>query len=189
MNKRNLLIILGLLFLAQIYVPAGMIISRESTIKNGKAFRFETAPIDPNDPFRGKYVSLRLEPMRITTDSTSNWNHGDEVYAVFDEDSLGFAQLQSVSKEAPTHEFYLQTKVIGVFSNALNVEIPFNRFYMEESKARPAERVFWDARRHTARSTYAIIHIKDGQGVLSEVMIDGKPLAEAAEEYRDRPQK
>ena len=51
----------GLLVAAQLYVPASMILGRENTIKAGKEFQFRVAPIDPNDPLRGKYIRLDYE--------------------------------------------------------------------------------------------------------------------------------
>ncbi len=46
--------------LLQIYTPVSMIIARESTLKEGVLFRFKTAPVDPYDAFRGRYVALRV---------------------------------------------------------------------------------------------------------------------------------
>ena len=47
-----------LLVLVQLFVPANMILEQEDILKNGTPYKFKTAPIDPYDPFRGKYVWL-----------------------------------------------------------------------------------------------------------------------------------
>ena len=46
---------LGVSFI-QIITPLSMIIKRESVLKNGGQFKFKTAPVDPYDAFRGRYV-------------------------------------------------------------------------------------------------------------------------------------
>ncbi len=62
MNTKKLLLVAFILVaLAQLYVPTKMILNRENVLANGTDFKFRTAPIDPNDPFRGKYVNLQYE--------------------------------------------------------------------------------------------------------------------------------
>ena len=49
-----------LIVLAQWYVPALMISEHEDVAANGKVLKFKTAPIDPYDAFRGKYIMLNF---------------------------------------------------------------------------------------------------------------------------------
>ena len=46
----------ALVAVAQLTVPAWMIVSHERTLLTGKVFKFRTAPVDPYDAFRGRYV-------------------------------------------------------------------------------------------------------------------------------------
>ena len=62
MNKKILLIsAFVLVVLVQLYVPAKMIWGREEVLNTGTEYKFRTAPIDPNDVFRGKYINLNYE--------------------------------------------------------------------------------------------------------------------------------
>ena len=59
-NKRNLILLL-LLVCLQLFVPAKMIYDHEAILNKGKVFKFKTAPVDPSDPIRGKYITLQFE--------------------------------------------------------------------------------------------------------------------------------
>ena len=61
LNKRYLFAGFILVALLQLFVPANMIWQEEGTIQEGTEFHFKVAPVDPNDPFRGKYISLAFE--------------------------------------------------------------------------------------------------------------------------------
>ena len=41
---------------AQLFVPSQMIFQQEDVLKTGTAFKFKTQPVDPSDPFKGKYI-------------------------------------------------------------------------------------------------------------------------------------
>ena len=61
MKKRKLLITsFILLCLVQTAVPLSMIARREFTLRNGRVYKFKTAPVDPYDAFRGRFVALAV---------------------------------------------------------------------------------------------------------------------------------
>ncbi|MBD3630845.1 GDYXXLXY domain-containing protein [Cyclobacterium sp.] len=57
-NKKIVLPVFVLIALLQLYLPAKMILDREDILHKGKEYKFKTQPIDPNDPFRGKFIAL-----------------------------------------------------------------------------------------------------------------------------------
>ena len=59
--KKPRLVIFILVALAQICVPASMIWKRQRTLREGRLWKFRTAPVDPVDAMRGRYLSLRFE--------------------------------------------------------------------------------------------------------------------------------
>ncbi|WP_435623526.1 GDYXXLXY domain-containing protein [Flagellimonas sp.] len=171
-----------LIALAQLFVPAQMIWNNEDVLETGKAFKFKTAPIDPNDPFRGKYIFLNFDNVDVEIPKEHDWKRGELVYVSLMENPKGFAEISSVSKEEPkeTEDFVLAK--VG-FINSYNTDIttmtilyPFERFYMEESKAYDAELTYRDSQRDTTKTTYALVHIKNGDAVLKDVLIDGVPI-------------
>ena len=49
---------LSILTLAQWFVPGNMMIEMKRILSKGKAIKMQTAPIDPYDQFRGKFIKL-----------------------------------------------------------------------------------------------------------------------------------
>lgn len=179
MDKKKIILIAFIaMALVQIYVPAKMIMDRELILKEGKSFLFKAAPIDPNDPFRGKYITLSYEINRIKVDP-KDWVSGEPVYLLLATDAEDFANVLSVSKSPPADTAdYLLTTVDYLSSDELVVDLPFDRFYMEESKAPGAERVYSQSLLDASKVTYALVKIRDGQAVLADVLIDGIPIRE-----------
>ena len=179
---KKVLVIIGFILLAlvQLFVPAQMIWDREAILETGNEFKFRTAPIDPNDPFRGKYITLNFENTSVKVDSTANWNYGETVYVMFYEDAKGFAHIKSASKEIPENsEDYLKVKVTyasNLNNGELHVQYPFERYYMEESKAPKAEEIYRETQVDTSQVAYALVRIKQGEAVLKDVLVDGVPI-------------
>ncbi|MBK6962859.1 MAG: GDYXXLXY domain-containing protein [Bacteroidales bacterium] len=178
MTKRKLTIAAFILVaLAQLYVPAAMIFEREDILSNGKEFRFRAAPVDPYDPFRGKFITLNYRNNSIVVKSENEWTMNENVYAILTEDPDGFAQIKSISREKPAGTQDFVTAKVGnlIYNDTLQViiEYPFVRFYMEESKAPRAEIEYNNALRDSTRVTWALVSIKNGEAVLKDVLIDG----------------
>lgn len=151
--SRNKIILLVFAFvaLAQMAVPAMMIFEREIVLNKGREYKFRSAPRDPYDPFRGKYITMYYASNMTKVSANQEWERGETVYVQFMEDAEGYAVIKSVSKSAPENTSdYLKTTV-EYFDNyddgqngtaTLSVYYPFDRFYMEESKAYGAEMAY-----------------------------------------------
>ena len=180
-NKKVLFLIFILVAIVQLSVPAKMIFDREDVINNGKAFKFKTKPIDPNDPFRGKYIRLRYKGNKIRVQNVADWHRGENIYVFLTTDNEGFAKILSVSKEKQNNnQDYLKTKVnyVASGSNTLTIDYPFDRYYMEESKAYGAEITYRKSQLDTNQIAYALVNIKDGEAVLKDVLINDVSIKE-----------
>jgi uncharacterized membrane-anchored protein len=168
--------------LVQIFVPAKMILDREDVLQSGVAYKFRTAPIDPNDPFRGKYVALNFSDNTFEMDSDQDWESGQPIFVMLENDPNGFAKIQSVSQEKPSNdEDFLKANVSfisGDKNQILNIYYPFDRYYMEESKAEKAEEIYLESQIDTNQVAYALVHIKNGHAVLKDVMINDTSIRE-----------
>ena len=174
-----------LMVLVQLYVPAQMILGREDVIESGVAYKFKTRPFDPNDPFRGKYIRLSFEEERVVVDTTLKWISGEDVYAILGTHENGFAKIKGLSKVAPTgDQDYIKTTVrySNYSSNSVRITLPFDRFYMEESKAYDAEVLSRVSFRDTSKLVYALVNVKEGEAVMSNVFIDDVPISEAVKQ-------
>lgn len=180
-SKKIILPAFILVALVQIYIPAKIILDRNAVLNAGKEFKFKIAPIDPTDPFRGKYIDLNFNENMIEIQNKENWSNGETLFILLKTDNNGFAKIESVSKTKPLNSRdFLKAKVgyITYDHSKLSIEYPFERFYMDEFKAKDAELTYRRTLPDTSRTTYALVNIKDGESVLKDVMIDGVSIRE-----------
>jgi uncharacterized membrane-anchored protein len=181
-SKKTLVFTFMLVALVQLLVPAKMIWDREDVLATGTEYKFKTAPIDPNDPFRGKYIILSYKADTWSVLNEKDWREGETIYVSFTKDNAGFAKIKSISRKKPSSSNdFCKGKVDFVTadgSNQIIVNFPFDRFYMEESKAYEAELAYGRSQLDTSKVTYASVNIKQGDAVLKDVLIDGVSLRE-----------
>jgi uncharacterized membrane-anchored protein len=183
-NKKIILLLFILVIGAQLIVPAKMILNKERVLKTGTAFKFKTIPFDPSDPFRGKYIHLNFEEDKFEIKNKDNWTRNEEVYAIITNNDNGYATIKNVVKEKPSSDIhFITTKVKHVdfygVTKSITIEYPFERFYMEEFKAKPAEDVYRDSFKIENTTTYALVYIKNGAAVLENVFINNVPIKDA----------
>jgi len=173
----------ALMAISQLAIPALMIKGQEDTLSYGTEYRFRTRPVDPYDLMRGKYITLQYD--EVWAKSASNWNSGDLVFITLSEDEQGFARLEEAFQDRPTSEIdYLEITLDGYHfeeRDSIYVRLPFDRFYMEESKAQAAEDLYRESARSEEIDAYAVVMVKEGKAVLKNVMLDGVPIKEAVE--------
>ena len=189
MNQlKYILPLFAIMVIAQIYVPTQMIWQNEHIIHDGTEYHFRTAPVDPTDPFRGKYITLNYLDDQLEIKKELELHYDDEVYVTFSVNEDGFAIPESASKEKPlNNSAYLKTSFDYISISDLEHQkvafsYDFNRFYMEESKAYAAEKFYQNANRDTAQEAYAVVYLYDGDAVVNDVMIDGVSIVDLVEE-------
>ena len=183
---RNRYFIFGLFILvaaAQLYVPTSMILEREGILKDGKTYRFKTQPVDPNDPMRGKYVKLAFRDNEVLIPNDSSFEGGEEIYVLLNVDENGFAQISDLVRNKPAREVECVKAIIGYVdfyddTARIQIDYPFDRLYMEETKAPEAEEIYNEAVVDSTSTTFAVVRIKEGEAVLQDVMIDGISIKE-----------
>jgi len=171
--------------LLQLLIPATMIGKREATLRSGVPYRFKTRPVDPHDPFRGRYVALNFEETRATYEG-EKVERGTRIYVEVYEGEDGFARLGKASRKRPDEGDYI--KVHAVYrsgGDTLNVDLPFDRYYMNEKKAPEAERAYWQNNRGTNRNTFALVKILNGMAVTEGLYIDGVHVQDYLDNDKD----
>jgi uncharacterized membrane-anchored protein len=163
--------------LLQAFAPLKMVYDNEMTIRQGTVYKFKTQPIDPSDPFRGKYVSLDFGDNRYTVKDTI-WEQEQPVYAVLGLDAAGFAKITNITKTEPkTGKNYIAVKADYYFEGKLHITLPFDRFYMEEGKTQEAEDGYREySGDENAKLAYALVAVQEGNAVVTDVIIDGLPI-------------
>jgi uncharacterized membrane-anchored protein len=188
-NKSIYLILFIAVVIAQWLIPIVMISHQEDTLSTGKIFKFKTEPVDPYDAFRGKYISLRFKEDRAKINKeTKKLNYGDAIFVTFI-DSSGYALVDAVLVREPKDtQIYVKAKVSYVDNSILlnskvkqprfsiHINYPFERYYMNETKAPMAETAYRENNQQTKDNVYAQVAIKNGVGIVKDVIIDGVPI-------------
>jgi uncharacterized membrane-anchored protein len=88
----------------QLAVPASLIVRHELTLQQGQMFKFKTAPVDPYDAFRGRYVALRFEQNVAPVVAGEKLACGQKGYATLETDKDGFAKLHRRQRHAASRQ-------------------------------------------------------------------------------------
>lgn len=160
----------------QIAVPASMVLRHERTLDNGRTYQFRCAPIDPVDAFRGRFVALSFEQSRFEGPVSEAFDAGSTVYASIDEDADGFARIVALTESPPQDTDFIEVRIHHASSRSASLELPFDRYYMEESLAPEAERAYRD--RSASAEAWITVRVLDGHAVLEELYLDGLPVRE-----------
>ena len=186
MKTKFLFIAFVVTALLQLSAPLKMVYDSEMTERQGTLYRFRTAPVDPNDPFRGKYVALRFNAETLATKDTT-WMPDETVYALIEKDSVGFATITRLSRSEPDGDNNYIAATVHYYSQGIvTLNLPFERFYMEESKAPEAEIAYNDYAGKEQKPAYAIVAVKNGHSVLKDVIVDDIPIREYVLRERNR---
>lgn len=188
-TKKTIFILFIILVIIQLIAPLKMIYNQENILKKGKPYKFLTQPIDPSDPFRGKYIRLNYK-IRSYKTLDSIWSRNDKIY-VYLKDSLGYAKIDTVCKQKiNTKKDYVIAKVkwYSTYNKKLSFNLPFNRFYMEESKAKPAEDLVRKNRRDTinTNTTYALVYLDEDSYVLDNVFVNNVAIKEVIQNQKNK---
>jgi uncharacterized membrane-anchored protein len=179
---------------AQLAIPLAMAYRYERTLRQGTVYRFHTEPVDPVDAFRGRYVAIRLRlvgPPQAAGDE--RW--GTPFYVVLGRDGQGYATVRALAKDRPAGGDWLQgTLGEDVYAEwrpqhaedtaperppllGTRVELPLDRYYMEESKAPQAELT---TRRFGAEGPQmdvtARVRVRHGLGAIEGLDVNGVPI-------------
>ncbi len=184
--KRPVFIFFIIIALLQLAVPAKLILDKENILTMGVPYKFRTAPVDPYDPFRGKYITLSFDANQFEVPNDSSWQTNDIVYVHLGKDSAGYAKIKDITKQPPAdgNIDYVKARIQYAYDNMVTIDYTFNRFYMEESKAADAETTYRAMQWDTAQHVYALVNVKNGDAVIKDVMINDKSIADLVEEQK-----
>ena len=183
MNKPLQMVLFGIMCAAMLALPASQISRYERVLQEGKAFRFRTAPVDPYDAFRGRYVQLRFDNLTAVAPAGMTAPHEDDLYARVVEDADGFARFEELSKKPPEGTPDYVKVELGWYSDyptnrRVTVQVPFDQFFMNEKLAPMAEQAYRNLNRRGTTNVWAVVRVLNGKGVIENLMFDGLPAAE-----------
>jgi uncharacterized membrane-anchored protein len=164
---------------AQLAVPAWMILSHERTLQAGQVFKFRTRPVDPADAFRGRYVWLNLEPGMVKLPEANQWRQGRKAFAVLDTDPNGFATVKRLDRACPKDEPAVQVRTMwtDVKKGEVHIDWPgLDRYYMAEGKAPAAEAAYRKHSNRTNQTCHVTVRIRGAQAAIENLFIEDQPI-------------
>jgi uncharacterized membrane-anchored protein len=164
------------LALVQIYIPLSMISKRENVLKHGEQLKFITAPVDPFDAFRGRYVALRIKEDYVTKQEAQNLERGRTVYATIEIDDRGFARFDTVTLNRPIGKVYIEARTAYPSGGKIYLDLPFDRYYMEEKAAPAAETAYRKHSQTGKQDAYIVVRVRDGFAVIESLYVAGQKI-------------
>lgn len=162
------------IFLAQLAVPASMIWKRQQILREGRVWKFRTAPVDPVDALLGRYLSLRFAAERSATSAPLLSGEGLP-YVSLKNDADGFAVVDEVSYEPKPGDNVIRAEYYGFYEGKVNLRFPFDRFWVNEGDATAAEGAY---QAHGRDDGYVTVRVGRGDAAIEELYLAGKPLRE-----------
>lgn len=179
--------IFAVLCLLQLGAAARGIAIHERTLAEGADVLLAVAPVDPADPFRGRYVSLAFELEQANHKLQGRAPiYNEPAYVVLKVDAARVASVDYVTATEPASGLYLKAASSWQESDTtVHVSLPFKRYYMNEALAPAAEAAYRAAIvRDDGEKNYARVRLLGGRAVIEAVLLDGVPIERAARAHK-----
>lgn len=166
-----------LMAVAQLAVPVMLAWGRIKTLEHGRVWKLKTAPIDPVDAVRGKYVMLGFDA-ETKYRQPEQLKSADYIYAVLKEGADGFAEIDHLSSSPTPPDAAMKVEPGGYWDGEQRVVFPFRYFWLTEKNAPAAEQAYRENSKRGQQNAYVTIRIRNGDAALEQLYIDNKPLAD-----------
>jgi uncharacterized membrane-anchored protein len=167
------LIVLLLVAFAQLAVPASLIWKREQTLGRGSVWKFRTAPVDPVDVFRGRYVALRFDVETQEISPPPNASYSDKVFVTLKANAEGFAEIDQLFATKPAGDDFIEAHLSGK-----TVVLPFDKYWVTERDAPAAETAYRNLSRRGNQNAFVTVRVFRGDAAIEQLYLDNLPLAE-----------
>lgn len=178
--------------LAQFIVMFLWVLRSNDTLENGTIYKFRLQGYDPHDPFRGKYLRIQFKDNIMemqNEDEAMTIINALEVYAKFSVDDEGFAMPMSLSQSISDNALkvevtrdYFSSEMTSI---RIRIQYPFDRLWMNQKECPVAEKVVNKALSGN-KHVYALVSIKNGDGVLKDIEVDGVSIKDLVKKEREQ---
>ena len=163
-------------------IPVGQILRYETVIHRGKTFIFKCEPYDPYDPFRGRYVRIRVGnevklSKKLKTAKQNSWR-SIIGWTVVEIGQDGLAHCVGFTLNKPDNGDYIKChgkkKYSNKKQNSWRVDLEVDRIFMNEKLAPRAEQ----AQRNSKNNFTVELKLYKGKVVPVKLYMNGKPVVE-----------
>lgn len=176
------LILFLLIVIAQLSVPATMVIRHEYTSNKGIELKFAVIPVDPVNPYMGRYVTMQFEKT-LANPTDESYRKGEKAWVTIRLDEHGFAHPVSLLKDMPADSIAVPVTINSdpATRRTIPYEYTFEQYFMNEDKAQKVEsRLRNSGRQRDANDVYLSVYVNGGVVSVNGLFIDGKPAEEFA---------
>lgn len=189
--SRSVVGLFALLCIAQLWLPASMIVEHERTLSAGELFRFRAGIVDPADPFVGRYVLVSLEAVadRDVERQFEDRIEPDRLYwAELGVDGEGFARIVAIEENpragavAVRDRGPVERDPAAPEARGRRFALVADRYYLNERLAPEAERVWRDrVRLGTPESpqAWAEVRVLRGRAAIVALWIGDERIEQA----------
>ncbi|NLV39657.1 MAG: GDYXXLXY domain-containing protein [Candidatus Hydrogenedentes bacterium] len=180
------LVLLGALALAQLAVPARMFLDQHAVLTRGERLKIRCAPLDPVNPFMGRYVQLNLSA-EVAAPGTRPARTGEmhDAWVTYTLDEEGFVNPTALHWVRPKDTPSLKVRTWGrVDEGKTTFSYPFDRYYMNEKRAPEVDRLLMRGRFSALTvPAHVTVRVLGDTAVLEELFLDDKPVLEYLREH------
>jgi uncharacterized membrane-anchored protein len=167
------LIVFAVVAAAQLGVPASLIWKREQTLRHGSVWKFRTAPVDPIDAFRGRFIALEFDAESQQISPPPDVESGQTVFVILRTNAEGFAEIDQVLAAKPADNDFIEARLEGK-----TISLPFDNFWVTERDAPAAETAYRAQSRVEKRNAFVTVRVFRGDAAMEQLYLDGQPLGE-----------
>ena len=167
------LIVFAVVALAQLAVPASLMWKREQTLRHGSVWKFRTAPVDPIDAFRGRFIALEFDAESQQISPPPDVESGQTVFVILRTNAEGFAEIDQVLAAKPAANDFIEARLEGK-----TISLPFDNFWVTERDAPAAETAYRAQSRVEKRNAFVTVRVFRGDAAMEQLYLDGQPLGE-----------
>jgi uncharacterized membrane-anchored protein len=142
-------------------------------LRQGSVWKFRTAPVDPVDVFRGRYVALQFEVESQQISPPANAGDSDTVFVTLKQNADGFAEIDQVSANKPAGDDFLTAELSGK-----TISLPFDKYWVTEHDAPAAETAYRNLSRRDKQNAFATVRVFRGDAALEQLYLDNQPLGD-----------
>ncbi len=191
LTKPNILrlVFFVLAFAAALYYPVRKVLAVERPAVPPSELRFRVRGYDPRDLARGHYLRLdtfvELKLTEADCMRQKNILKGcARAFAVLETGEDGVTAAKALTPVAPAGKPFVAIRKFwfgeGEKDNEmfLSFALPFDRYYLNEKLAKPAEKLLREAAAAKKPAVLVVAVYADGNYAVKNLLIDGKPLRE-----------
>lgn len=207
MNNKTLIVAVALV--AQVAAIGWLIWRYERVVSQGTEVRFACQAYDPYDPLRGRYLRTRVSEdctnMAFQVCETNRHEFRNKMFARLEPNSTNrLWRVAEVAVEPRAEGLWVRPKGSSIDyrlgwsdrgkdekwedfnkrqkASGLKAVVTFpDQLFVNEKLAPEAEKVL---RKHTGKSAVAVYRVLNGEMVITDIEIDGKPIAQFTREAK-----